>query len=60
MFLGGRIATVMGVYRTLEDQPYVAVTVDDDPAADLRRATGRFFYFSADEITALAPGPDAR
>ena len=55
MFLSGRIATVLGVYRTLEDEPYVAVTIDDDPAADLRRATGRYFYFSADEIIALGP-----
>ena len=32
LFLEGRSATVMGVYRTLENQPFVAVTIDDDPA----------------------------
>jgi hypothetical protein len=53
MFLEGRVATVAGVYRTLEDEAYVAVTIDDDPGADLRQALGRFFYFAPDEIVLL-------
>ena len=55
MFLAGRIATVAGVYRTLENEAYVAVTIDGDPGADLRHATGRYFYFSSGEINALEP-----
>src|ERR1700680_1926661 len=50
MFLTGRLATIAAVHRDLEDRAYVAVTLDDDPGADLRRAYGRFFYFSPDEI----------
>jgi hypothetical protein len=50
MFLVDRVATIAAVYRDLEGRAYVAVTLDDDPAADLRLAYGRFFYFGADEI----------
>jgi len=55
MFLAGRIATVAAVHRDLEDQIYIAVTLDDDPGADLRRAYGRFFYFSPEEVVPIAP-----
>jgi hypothetical protein len=50
MFLAGRTAIVAGVYRDLEDRAHIAVTLDDDPGADLRRAYGRFFYFASDEV----------
>jgi hypothetical protein len=50
MFLAGRVATIAAVHRDLEDRTYVAVTIDDDPGADLHEAYGRFFYFSPDEI----------
>ena len=39
---------------------HLGVTIDDDPGADLRRATGRFFYFAADEIAAMEPDADGR
>jgi hypothetical protein len=55
MFLAGRIATVAAVHRDLEDQIHIAVTLDDDPGADLRRAYGRFFYFSPEEVVPIAP-----
>lgn len=63
MFLDGRSATIAAVFRDLDDRAYVAVTVDDDPGADLRRAFGRFFYFSSSEIVPLRPessGDDVR
>jgi hypothetical protein len=50
MFLAGRMATIAGIHRDLEDRAYVAVTIDDDPGADLRRSYGRFFYFSSSEV----------
>jgi hypothetical protein len=50
MFLAGRVATIAAVHRDLEDRTYVAVTIDDDPGADLHDAYGRFFYFAPDEI----------
>jgi hypothetical protein len=53
-FLKQRKATVAGVYRDLEDRCYVAVTVDDDPAAALHNETGRYFYFDPDEVELIA------
>jgi hypothetical protein len=50
MFLRDRAATVAGVYRDVDERIYVAVTVDDDPAASLHESFGRFFYFDPEEI----------
>jgi len=47
MFLKGRTARVESVHRDVEDRAYVAVTVDDDPAAEIGK---RFFYFFPDEL----------
>ncbi len=49
-FLAGRVARVEAVHRDLEDRTYVAVVVEDDPAADLQGWHGRFFYFHPDEL----------
>ncbi|MEO7119426.1 MAG: hypothetical protein ABIZ34_10690 [Candidatus Limnocylindrales bacterium] len=56
-FLAGKVATVEAVYESVDDDTHVAVTVDDDPATDLHRAYGRFFYFAPDELEPLAPAP---
>ena len=50
MFLVGRTAVVEAVLLDVDDQPYLAVTLHDDPAADLQAAHGRFLYFSPDEV----------
>jgi hypothetical protein len=50
MFLEGRIAQVQGVFRDLDDHSYLAVTLEDDPAADLYQSHGRFLYFQPDEV----------
>jgi hypothetical protein len=57
VFLAGRLATVEAVYESVDDDTHVAVTIDDDPATDLHRAYGRFFYFAPDELEPLAPAP---
>jgi hypothetical protein len=55
--------------RTVEGETYLAVTVDDDPAAELHRWYGRFAYFGVDEVeplsdtvphptTTIPPAPD--
>jgi hydrogenase maturation protease len=54
MFLEGRLAEVQGVYLDVEDRRYLAVTLEDDPAADLHQWHGRFFYFSPDEVEPAA------
>ena len=32
---------------------HLAVTVDDDPGADLKEAHGRYLYFAPDEVEPL-------
>lgn len=53
MFLVGKTATVRVVLSDVDGVAYLAVTLDDDPAADLQHAHGRYRYFSPDEIEPL-------
>jgi hypothetical protein len=53
LFLEDQIATVEAVLTDVDGGTHVAVTLVDDPGADLRRAQGRFFYFHPDEIEPL-------
>jgi hypothetical protein len=48
--LRGRIATVTAVYRTLEDKPYVAVSLDDDPFGAGGARYRRSLFFHPDEL----------
>ncbi len=50
MFLIGRIAEVQAVLHDVDDHPYLAVSLADQPDEDLRIAHGRFLYFSCDEV----------
>jgi hypothetical protein len=50
MFLAGRIGMVQGIYLDVDDRNYIAVTLEDDPGADLYQAQGRYLYFSPDEV----------
>lgn len=54
LFLAGRAATVEAVLHDVDGNVHVAVTPDDDPAADLRRSHGRFLYFAPDEVEPTA------
>ena len=51
--LRGRTATVTAVYRTLEDEPYLAVTPDDDPFGASGTRYRRSLFFRPDEIIPL-------
>ncbi|WP_256725889.1 hypothetical protein [Streptomyces sp. IMTB 2501] len=55
MFLDGRTATVAAVFHDVDGSVRLAVTVDDDPAAELHGWYGRFHYFRPDEVEPLAP-----
>ncbi|MET8563083.1 hypothetical protein ABZV75_21715 [Streptomyces flaveolus] len=57
MFLAGRTARVAAVFHDVDGSTHLAVTVDDDPAAELHGWYGRFHYFRPDEVESL--GPDA-
>ena len=50
--LARRLATVVSIEEDFEGATYVAVTVDDDPGADLGRAgqPGHRFFFHPDEV----------
>ncbi|MGH3100785.1 MAG: hypothetical protein ACRDPU_07325, partial [Thermoleophilia bacterium] len=50
MFLAGRLATVEAVFLDVDGSRHLAVTLDEDPAADLQRWHGRYLYFSPDEV----------
>jgi hypothetical protein len=62
MFLDGRLAEVQAVLTDVDERPYLAVTLADDPAADLHQWHGRFLYFSPDEVEPVPaePGGSAR
>ena len=55
MFLAGREATVEAVFLDVDGNRHLAVTLDEDPAADLQRWHGRYLYFSPDEVEPLEP-----
>jgi hypothetical protein len=53
MFFDGKIAIVNQILRDVENKSYLAVTLADDPAADLLQWHGRFHYFYPDEVEPL-------
>ncbi|MFI6492532.1 hypothetical protein [Streptomyces sp. NPDC050564] len=56
LFLKGRTAKVEAVLHDVDGAVHLAVTVEDDPGADIRREQGRFLYFQPDEVTPLEDG----
>ena len=59
MFLVDRIADVQAVFYDLENKAFLAVTLEDDPNADIQVTHGRFLYFSPDEVEPLPAARDA-
>ncbi|MGW7248501.1 hypothetical protein [Streptomyces decoyicus] len=53
LFLQGRAAQVEAVLHDVDGGVHLAVTVEGDPGADIRREQGRFLYFQPDEIAPL-------
>ncbi|MFD4789343.1 hypothetical protein ACFWN1_20250 [Streptomyces sp. NPDC058459] len=60
MFLVGRTAEVAGVFHDVDGSVHLAVTVDDDPAAELHGWYGRFHYFKPEELEPLGDGAEPR
>lgn len=50
MFLENRIARVNGVFLDVDGSRHLAVTIDDDPGAELNEWYGRFRYFAPEEV----------
>ena len=58
-FLLGRTAVVDELLVDMEGGRHFAVTVDDDPAAELNRWYGRYRYFLPEEVEPVAAAPEA-
>jgi hypothetical protein len=56
MFLAGRSADVAAVLHDVDGSVHLAVTVHDDPAAELHGWYGRFLHFRPDEVEPLTAG----
>ena len=56
MFLVGRTARVEAVLTDIDGSCYVAVSIEDDPGADLH---GRHYHFTPEELTTLDGEPEA-
>lgn len=57
-FLEGRTAQVEAVLVDVDDACHLAVTVEDDPAAEINRWYGRYRYFSPAEVEPLVSGEE--
>jgi hypothetical protein len=57
LFLMKKTARVEGVFFDVDGNHHLAVTLEDDPAAELHEWYGRYLYFSPDEVE---PVEDAR
>jgi hypothetical protein len=53
MFLAGRVARVEAVFLDVDDTRHLAVTIEDDPTAELHQWYGRYHYFRPDEVELL-------
>ena len=53
-FLEGKLATVRAIHQDVDNQMYVAVTVDDDPASEMHDWYGRSLFFYPDEVEPAA------
>ncbi|MCV2457800.1 hypothetical protein OEB94_00595 [Streptomyces sp. ICN988] len=58
MFLVGRTAEVAAVLHDVDGSVHLAVTLDDDPAAELNSWYGRYHHFRPDELEPLEPLAD--
>ncbi|MDQ4094358.1 MAG: hypothetical protein M3143_13520 [Actinomycetota bacterium] len=54
MFLAGRTATVAAVLLDVDGNTHVAVTIDDDPGAEISALHGRYRYFAPEELAPMA------
>jgi len=58
MFMAGRTAQVEAVLLDVDGSQHVAVTLDDDPGAELHQWYGRFRYYQPEELEPLEPAAE--
>ncbi|MET8111611.1 hypothetical protein [Streptomyces prasinus] len=56
LFVAGRRALVEAVLHDVDGGVHIAVTLEDDPGADIRREQGRYLYFQPDEVDVVDRG----
>lgn len=60
MLFVGCVATVERHMEDVNGDVFLAVTLDDDPGADLHRGKGRYWYYYPDEVEALRPAEEGQ
>lgn len=50
ILMAGKIATIEIIYTDYEGQFHFAVTLDEDPAQEMRRDLGLYLFFKPDEV----------
>jgi hypothetical protein len=55
LLYAGRSAVVESVRHDVDGREYLLVTIDDDPAAEMRRARGIFHHYDPDEVDLIGP-----
>jgi hypothetical protein len=55
LLYAGCLATIREVRRDVDGRDLLAVTIDDDPAAELHDWYGRYHHFHLDEVEPLGP-----
>ena len=60
LLYAGRIATVREVKEDVDGRTWLAVTIDDDPAAELHDWYGRYHHYEADEVEPLAAAEEVQ
>jgi hypothetical protein len=53
LFLAGRTAVVQGVFLDVDGDTHIAVSMEDDEAAEEFAWHGRYLYFHPEEIVPL-------
>jgi hypothetical protein len=48
--LKGKVATIETIYLDYEDQAHLAVTIDEDPARDMKQDMGLYMYYKPAEV----------
>jgi hypothetical protein len=56
MFLAGHVAVVEKVLQDIDGSMHVAVTIEDDPSAELHQWYGRYHYYRPEELEPVAEG----
>ena len=63
IILRGKTATIAAIEQDYENRIHLAVTIDDDPGADIGTAgkpVGHRFFFRPDEVEPIAATTEAR